>query len=120
MVELLAPGVYTVETSFRAPSIQGAGTSTTGFVGICRNGPVLGPPLLVTSFGEFGRLYGGIGDQTVSGLNGAAPTNYLAMSVRGFFNEGGRRLYISRGVGHTVQVSFNVRPEVTVFELRRA
>ena len=32
---------------------------------------------------------------------------------------GNRRLYISRGVGHLLQVRFNVRPEVTVFELRR-
>jgi uncharacterized protein len=34
--------------------------------------------------------------------------------------EGGRRLYISRGVGHTLMVRFNVRPEVTVFTLQRA
>ena len=33
---------------------------------------------------------------------------------------GNRRLYISRGVGHLLQVRFNVRPEVTVFELRPA
>ncbi len=33
---------------------------------------------------------------------------------------GGRRLYISRGVGHTLMVRFNVRPEVTVFTLQRA
>ena len=31
----------------------------------------------------------------------------------------GRRLYINRGVGHLLHVRFNVRPEVTVFELRR-
>jgi uncharacterized protein len=31
---------------------------------------------------------------------------------------GGRRLYISRGVGHLLQVRFNVRPEVTIFEMR--
>ncbi len=31
---------------------------------------------------------------------------------------GGRRLYISRGVGHLMQTRFNVRPEVTVFELQ--
>jgi predicted MPP superfamily phosphohydrolase len=30
---------------------------------------------------------------------------------------GGRRLYISRGLGHLLQVRFNVRPEVTVFQL---
>jgi predicted MPP superfamily phosphohydrolase len=36
----------------------------------------------------------------------------------GEFDVGGnRRLYISRGVGHTLQVRFNVRPEVTVFTL---
>ena len=33
---------------------------------------------------------------------------------------GGRRLYINRGVGHLIQVRFNVRPEVTVFDLQRA
>jgi predicted MPP superfamily phosphohydrolase len=33
---------------------------------------------------------------------------------------GNRRLYISRGVGHLLHVRFNVRPEVTVFELRSA
>jgi uncharacterized protein len=33
---------------------------------------------------------------------------------------GGRRMYISRGVGHLLQVRFNVRPEVPMFRLRRA
>jgi len=31
-----------------------------------------------------------------------------------------RQLYISRGVGHLLQVRFNVRPDVTVFELQTA
>jgi uncharacterized protein len=31
--------------------------------------------------------------------------------------EGERRLYVSRGIGHLTQVRFNVRPEVTIFEL---
>jgi hypothetical protein len=35
-----------------------------------------------------------------------------------FALSGDRRLYISRGVGHLLKVRFNVRPEVTVFELR--
>lgn len=34
--------------------------------------------------------------------------------------EGGRTLYISRGVGHLIPVRFNVRPEVTVFVLTAA
>jgi predicted MPP superfamily phosphohydrolase len=33
---------------------------------------------------------------------------------------GGRRLYISRGVGHLLRVRFNVRPEITVFRMERA
>ena len=32
---------------------------------------------------------------------------------------GGRRLYISRGIGHLLKVRFNVRPEITVFRLER-
>jgi len=31
---------------------------------------------------------------------------------------GQRRMYISRGVGHLLQVRFNVRPEVTIFRLK--
>lgn len=34
-----------------------------------------------------------------------------------FTLDGNRRLYISRGVGHLLRVRFNVRPEVTLFEL---
>ncbi len=33
---------------------------------------------------------------------------------------GGRRMYINRGIGHLLQARFNVRPEVTLFTLRRA
>lgn len=33
---------------------------------------------------------------------------------------GGRRMYISRGIGYVLRVRFNVRPEVTVFRLERA
>lgn len=33
---------------------------------------------------------------------------------------GGRTMYISRGVGHLLQVRFNVRPEITIFTLRSA
>ncbi|MFK8101254.1 MAG: metallophosphoesterase [Saprospiraceae bacterium] len=31
----------------------------------------------------------------------------------------GRTLYINRALGHLIQVRFNVRPEITIFELRR-
>ena len=34
-----------------------------------------------------------------------------------FTLQGGRRLYINRGLGHLLKVRFNVRPEITVFTL---
>lgn len=33
---------------------------------------------------------------------------------------GGRRMYINRGIGHLMQVRFNVRPEITLFHLEPA
>jgi phage tail sheath protein FI len=87
--EYLAPGVYVEETSFRAKSIEGVGTSTTGFVGPTRKGPVGGTPELITSFGDFERIYGGL-DNLEYG------TNFLAHSVRAYFDNGGARLYVSR------------------------
>lgn len=36
-----------------------------------------------------------------------------------FALKGGRRMYISRGVGHLMRVRFNARPERTLFELKR-
>ena len=89
MPEYLAPGVYVEETSFRAKSIEGVGTSTTGLVGPARKGPVGGTPELLTSFGDFERIYGGL-DNLEYG------TNFLAHSVRAYFDNGGSRLYVSR------------------------
>jgi predicted MPP superfamily phosphohydrolase len=37
-----------------------------------------------------------------------------------FLLDDARRLYVSRGLGHLLHVRFNVRPEVTVFQLLRA
>ena len=102
MPEYLAPGVYVEETSFRAKSIEGVGTSTTAFVGPTRKGPFRAgddtpeTPELLTSYGDFERIYGGFDDLA---LGGTAATNYLAHAVLGFFNEGGSRLYVSRVVG---------------------
>ncbi len=104
MPEYLAPGVYVEETSFRAKSIEGVGTSTTAFVGPTRKGPVAStrrgadgnpptPPELITSFGDFVRVYGGLQDLP---LGGSARTNHVAHAVLNFFNEGGVRLYVAR------------------------
>jgi phage tail sheath protein FI len=101
MPEYLAPSVYVEETSFRARSLEGVSTSTTAFAGPTRKGPVpaganaagIGPELL-TSFGDFERVFGGAED-----LAFARPTrNFLAHAVSNYFDNGGSRLYVTRVV----------------------
>jgi phage tail sheath protein FI len=58
MPEYLAPGVFVEEVSFRSKSIEGVSTTTTGFIGPVRYGPVTEPPDVVTSLSEFERSYG--------------------------------------------------------------
>ena len=48
------------------------------------------------------------------------PVRNARYTAGAFDLAGNRSLYISRGVGHLTQVRFNVRPEVTVFELQAA
>lgn len=98
MPEYLAPGVYVEEVSFRPKSIEGVGTSTTAFVGPTRKGPLDGTPEVVTSFGEFERVYGGLENLSFNSVGDADPpaTNYLAHAVRAFFDNGGSRLYVGR------------------------
>ncbi|MEJ2503873.1 MAG: phage tail sheath subtilisin-like domain-containing protein [Gemmatimonadota bacterium] len=95
MPEYLAPGVYVEETSFRAKSIEGVSTSTAGFVGPARYGPVDGPPELITSYPEFERVFGGADRLAYFGEDDRSH-NYLAHGVRAFFDNGGRRVYVSR------------------------
>jgi len=104
MPEYLAPGVYVEEVSFRSKSIEGVPTSTTGFAGMTRFGPVQytdGPttsePRLVTSFTEFERVYGGL-EPLKLGNDERVP--YLAHAARAFFLNGGKRLYVSRVFNH--------------------
>ena len=93
MPEYLAPGVYVEETSFRSRSIEGVSTTTTGFVGATRYGPIEGEPELITSFSQFERIYGGLDPLE---YEGNSRPNYLAHAVRGFFDNGGARLYVVR------------------------
>jgi hypothetical protein len=103
MPEYLAPGVYVEETSFRAKSIEGVGTSTTAFVGPTRKGPFRVDdddndlPELLTSYGDFERLYGSFENLELTGTD--ARTNFVAHAARAFFNEGGSRLYVARVPG---------------------
>jgi phage tail sheath protein FI len=86
MVTFGAPGVYIEEESYRPRSIDGVSTSTSAFVGLTERGPTR--PQLVTSPAEYRRWFGG----------GAGANAYLPYAVRGFFENGGKRLYIARVV----------------------
>lgn len=94
MPEYLAPGVYVEEVSFRQKTIEGVSTSTAGFIGPARYGPLHGEPELLTSFSDFERIYGGI--DRLDFVDDGEMDNHLAHAVRAFFEEGGRRLYVAR------------------------
>src|SRR5438045_2093615 len=102
MPEYLAPGVYVEEVSFRSKTIEGVPTSTTGFAGMTRYGPVQYPggpkttePRLITSFTEFERVYGGLEPLEIP-TRADEQTCFTAHAARAFFENGGQRLYISR------------------------
>ena len=96
MPEYLAPGVYVEEVSFRSKSIEGVGTTTTGFVGPTRYGPVKIEPDVITSLAEFERVYGDRQQFSFGDLPNEKMHNYMWHAVRAFFEEGGKRLYVSR------------------------
>lgn len=95
MPEYLAPGVYVEEVSFRSKSIEGVGTTTTGFVGPTRYGPVNLEPDVITSLGEFERVYGDRQQFLFADVKEKLH-NFMWHAARAFFEEGGKRLYISR------------------------
>lgn len=92
MPSYLAPGVYVEEVDTGIPAIEGVSTSITGFVGVTRRGPTSGLPVLVTSFMDFQRSFGGYFDFGPSFLG----LNYLPYAVEGFFQNGGQLLYLMR------------------------
>ncbi|MDM0011733.1 phage tail sheath subtilisin-like domain-containing protein [Variovorax sp. J22P168] len=99
MPEYLAPGVYVEETSFRAKSIEGVGTSTTAFVGPTRRGPVGGVPELVTSLPDFERIYGSLENLDLDDVTDAARRlNFVGHAARAYFDNGGSRLYVVRAL----------------------
>ena len=73
--------------------MQGVSTSTAGFVGLAERGPVIGQPLLVTSFADYKRMYGGYLSEAACGN-----ARFLPYAVEQFFLNGGARAYIMRAV----------------------
>ena len=95
MPEYLAPGVFVEEVSYRAKSIEGVSTTTTGFIGPTRYGPTDVEPDIVTSLVEFERVYGD--RQQLNFLDRSAPMdNHVWHAVRAFFENDGKRVYIQR------------------------
>ena len=84
-METLHPGLYLQEVPGENP-IEGVSTSTAAFVGVAERGPI-GKSGFVTSWKDFQKQYGGY-----------LVNSYLAYAVRGFFENGGTRAFISRAV----------------------
>lgn len=95
MPEYLAPGVFVEETSFRAKVIEGVSTTTTGFIGPTRFGPTNIEPEVITSLGEFERIYGDRQPLDFDGMEKPMP-NFMWHAARAFFEQGGKRVYVCR------------------------
>src|SRR6266851_1679964 len=90
MPEYLTPGVYIEEIERGPKPIEGVPTSTSAFLGETERGPIR--PRLVTSFTEYNRWFGNV----------FKDGRYMPQAVNGFFENGGKRLYVCRIVGEEV------------------
>jgi len=87
MPEYLTPGVYVEEIERGPKPIEGVPTSTSAFLGETERGTIR--PRLVTSYTEYNRWFGGV----------FADGRYMPHAASGFFENGGKRLYVCRIVG---------------------
>ena len=88
MPEYLAPGVYVEEIERGPRPIEGVPTSTAALLGETERGPLR--PTLVTSYADYQRHFGGP----------FADGKYMPDAINGFFENGGRRVYICRISGN--------------------
>src|SRR5215210_1978527 len=104
MHEYLSPGVYVEEIDAGPKPIEGVSTSTAGAVGVCSRGPTTDKPELGTSFAEFTRKFGGylpepdpaiVNNWALNATEGGRWW-YFPLAVKGFFDNGGQRIYIKR------------------------
>ena len=110
MPEYLAPGVYVEEIEIGAKPIEGVSTSTAGFLGYAERGP-LNKPTLVTSFAEFERNFGGF-LPAVKDSTDLSQIRWLAYAVNGFFENGGKRVFITRVADTTALAASGYLPRV--------
>lgn len=99
MSEYLSPGVY-VEDNPGLPVIEAVSSSTGGFIGVAERGKV-GKPVYITSWNSFITNF-------ALGMNSPfLNTSYLAYSVYGFFQNGGKRCYVMRVANNAHKASSN-------------
>jgi hypothetical protein len=94
--EYLAPGVYLEEVDGGVRPIEGVDTGTAAMVGLTERG--CGSPRLVTCWDEYVQWFGAYLED-LSGAIRDTPDRYLPYAVRGFFDNGGRRLVVARVIG---------------------
>ena len=90
MAEYLSPGVYVEEVELGPRPVEGVSTSTAGTVGVAERGPE-DVPVLLTSFPDYQRIFGGYLDPRTH-----PDTWYLPLATEGFFQNGGQRVYTVR------------------------
>lgn len=126
MPEYLSPGVYVEEIDAGPKPIEGVSTSTAGAVGVTARGPSDGKPELVTSFNEFVRKFGGLMPEPAdtSLFNRWAFSQaeggqwwQFPLSVKGFFDNGGQRLYVKRVFSSTAAAAAVVLGEGVISEV---
>lgn len=91
MAEYLSPGVYVEEYENLPHSMEGVATSVAGFVGLAERGTAAGAPVLILTYSEFTRKFGGYLNEAAFG-----EYRYLAGAVEQFFQNGGSRCYVAR------------------------
>lgn len=109
MAEYLSPGVYVEEFDSGVKAMEGVGTSTAGFVGLAEKGPVTGRPVLLTSFAEYQRRFGGYLSDLEYG-----PYRFLPNAVEQFFTNGGSTCYVMRAAPEDAACAKSAEGPVTV------
>jgi len=89
MADQLASKIIIMEEEPRVRTIQGVPTAIAGIVGVAERGPI-GVATLVTSFDQYQDIFG----RPIAG-------GYMADAVKGFFENGGQQVYVSRTLHYT-------------------
>jgi len=84
MPSYLSPGVYVEEVDSGSRPIEGVGTAVAAFVGLTERGP-FNTPTLVSNWSQFTGTFGEF-----------VPGSFTALSVYGYFMNGGGNCYVVR------------------------